>query len=386
MKALFYNSKKIGEVNILWGLIEIGINTDRSDLLVDLDLIYEDQVEMIVSEIREYDFVITRNFSVNVAEACHISNIPYISWSYDSPLKALYCKEARYNTNYIFAFDKEHLAKLKKMGLPNVYYQPLAANIIRAGQVSITEDDLKRYACDVSFVGGMYAKNYYEAFKEGLNDKQISECEDLFNTYLCKWSEKENIFNKLSDGVINAMYSQMSKKDREYYSISDRYLIELLVLVIELTSRERITLLNKAGELFDTVIHTYEPERFKGHMKAKILGPVEDMSDELFRIYAAARINLNISMRSIETGVPQRVYDIMSVGGCVFSNYQQEAVELFEPDREIVVFRNIEEFVEKADYYIKHEEKRLELGARAYIRVRDQYNYANAVRNMISKL
>lgn len=386
MKALFYNSKRIGEDNIIWGLLELGIEVDRSELVLDLDLIFDDQVEKIEEEIREYDFVITRNFSVNAAEACHVEGIPYISWCYDSPLLALYSKEALYSTNYVFVFDKMHLLRLKDMGLKHVYYQPLAANIIKAGQVTITDDDLKKYACDISFVGGMYYKRYFDIFKKEMNVDDIEECEKMFERHLCKWDKGSSIMDELPSSVINVLYSKMSKEDRDLYSISDRYLVERLILVIELTSRERFKLLNESARNFDTIVHTHEPEKIKGLLEARLEPPVKELSDELYRIYAAAKINLNITMRSIETGIPQRVFDIMSVGGCVFSNYQEEAEELFEPDKEIVLFKSLEEFKEKAEYYLSHENELLNIGARGYLKVRDKYNYAVSLRNIISKI
>lgn len=386
MKVLFYNSKKIGELNILWGFIELGIDITRSELVVDLDIIDENQVDTVSSESVNYDFVITRNFSVNVAEGCHISHTPYISWCYDSPVKSLYCKEALYKTNYVFVFDKMHLKRLKSMSLTNVYYQPLAANILKASKVSITDQDIIFYDRDVSFVGSMYNKGYYEAFKETLTQSQIEDCERLFERHLCKWDKGQYIFNELSDDTVKALYHAMSKENRELYSFSDRYLIELLVLVIELTSRERISFINASSKYFKTIVHTHEPEKASDIVHAIVRPPVDELSDELYKIYASARININLTMRSIETGVPQRVFDIMSVGGCVFTNYQEEAEELFEPDKEIVLFKTFDEFREKADFYIKHDKERLELGARAYLKVKEKYNYASSIKNILTRL
>ena len=386
MKALFYNSNKIKEDNIIWGLIEVGIDVVRSELFVELDIIDSAQVEMIASEVRDYDFVITRDFSVNVAEGCHITGISYIAWAYDSPLKALYCKEAMYDTNYIFVFDKQHLARLKEMDIPHVYYQPLVANVTRAMQVTITDEDIRQYEREISFVGSMYDKHYFEAFRKRLTEKQVFECEKLFDRHLCNWNGNDSVFDELSEKTIQALYMQMSKKNRNLYSMSDRYITELLVLVTELTSRERSIFLKDISHRYDVVVNTYEPERFSDITSVRWEPPVEWDSDDLYRIYASAKININLTMRSIETGLPQRIYDIMSVGGCVFTNYQSEAEELFEQNREIVTFKSTDEFKEKADYYLKHDKERLELGARAYLKVRDKYNYPNAIRFMISKL
>ena len=386
MKALFYISKKIGGDDILYGLFELGIDAERSELAVDLDNINDKQVEIITGEVKGYDFVITRSFSVNVAEGCHIAGVPYLAWCYDSPVLALYSREAMYPTNYVFVFDKMHLKRLKELGLHNVYYQPLAANMIKASKVRITDHDLKQYDRDVSFVGSTYNKGYYATLIDGLPDECKEECEKLFDCHMCRWDKGSSIFDELSDNSISLLYGRISKDGRDAFSISDRYLTEILVLVIELTSRERVALLNESAGRFMTIVHTHDPEKYRDIIKASLMPPLGELSDELYKTYAAAKINLNLTMRSIESGIPQRIFDIMSVGGCVFSNYQEEAEELFIPDKEIILFKSLEEFIDKAEYYIKHEKKRLEIGARGYLKVRDKYNYPNAIKNMIKKL
>ncbi len=386
MKALFYISTSIGGDDILYGLLQSGVDADRSNLAVQLDVIDEGQIDQIAIEVRDYDFVITRDFSVNVAEGCHISGIPYISWCYDSPVMALYRKEALYDTNRIFTFDKKHIERLKAIGVAEVYYQPLAANMVKAGQVRISDNDLKKYNRDISFVGSTYHKGYYSTLSGDIPEEYRYECEDILKKNMCLWKKNSTIFGKLSDPAIEYYYKKISKEERDAHNISDRYLTELLVLVYELTSRERIHLLNKCVEKYETIVHTYNPDDCRDIFLPELRGPLKALSDELFKVYAAAKININLTMRSIEAGVPQRVFDILSVGGCVFSNYQEEAEELFEPDREIVLFKSIDEFMDKADYYIDHEKERLEIGARGYLKVRDKYNYPAAIKNMLSKI
>ena len=105
-----------------------------------------------------------------------------------------------------------------------------------------------------------------------------------------------------------------------------------------------------------------------------------------FKIFYSSKINLNITMRSIESGVPLRVFDIMSVGGFVLSNYQEEIPELFEEGKEIVTFRTPEELVDKADYYLKHEKERMRIGLNGYQKVKKCYTYEQQLNKIISIL
>ncbi len=386
MKALFYTSSEIGEDNILWGLIELSIDVDVSETVVELDKKNHGQIETIASESKNYDFTITRNFSINVAEGCHISGTPYISWCYDSPVMALLSFEAFYPTNYIFVFDKKHQERLKEIGLRQVFYQPLAANMAKANLVTITNEDIALNMSEISFIGNMYEYGLYKKFRSRSQDDIINDCENLFNKHMCRWDKNDSIFNELGDSTIHYLYSLIDKNEEQKTFISERYLTEMLVLVYEMTSRERYSFLDSIGKRFQLVVHTRQPERLEGKIAATILPPLDQLSDNLYKTYSAAKINLNLTMRSIETGVPQRVFDIMSIGGCVFSNYQEEAEELFEPDKEIVLFKSIEEFKDKADYYLTHENERIKVCLGGYKRVNNCYTYPLAISNMIKIL
>ena len=101
------------------------------------------------------------------------------------------------------------------------------------------------------------------------------------------------------------------------------------------------------------------------------------------KIFYLSKINLNITLRSIETGVPLRVFDIMSVGGFVMSNYQEELEELFVPDKEIVLFKDIPELLDKVNYYLSHEEERIRIAMNGYKKVREQYDIQHAVSKIL---
>lgn len=63
------------------------------------------------------------------------------------------------------------------------------------------------------------------------------------------------------------------------------------------------------------------------------------------KIFYLSKINLNITLPSIESGIPQRVLDIMGSGGFVLTNYQPEIEEVFEIGKDIEVFHTLEELV-----------------------------------------
>lgn len=97
-------------------------------------------------------------------------------------------------------------------------------------------------------------------------------------------------------------------------------------------------------------------------------------------------INLHITMRSIASGISQRVFDIMSVGGFVLTIWSEEIPELFEEGKEIVTFRTPEEMLEKIDYYLAHERERLLIGYNGYKKVKECYSYERQLEKIMAIL
>ena len=74
-----------------------------------------------------------------------------------------------------------------------------------------------------------------------------------------------------------------------------------------------------------------------------------------------SKINLNISLKSIKTGIPLRAFDIMGSGGFLLTNYQQELFEYFSPDEDFVYYNTYEDLIGKVEYYLSHERERMEI-------------------------
>lgn len=64
-------------------------------------------------------------------------------------------------------------------------------------------------------------------------------------------------------------------------------------------------------------------------------GPV-NYYEEMPYVFAVSDINLNISVNGIQSGIPQSALDVMASGGFLLSNYQQELIELFSYEEDMV--------------------------------------------------
>ena len=100
-------------------------------------------------------------------------------------------------------------------------------------------------------------------------------------------------------------------------------------------------------------------------------------------VFRNSKINLNMSLRSIQSGIPLRALDIMGAGGFLLSNYQPELAEYFEDGKELALYGNAQELMDKAAYYLAHEEERQQVAAAGLHKVRELFSYEVRVKQML---
>ncbi len=384
-RFLYIDIETIIKNDMIWGLMENGIEPQRGSHPVPSAVYSDADLEGIIEEIRNADIILSQDFSPVVAEACHrLGDRIYISWIYDSPQRGLYMKEAGYPECLIFVFDRCQLKRLQEIGLTNVYYQPLAANVTMASILNISEADIAQYGCDISFVGNLYKDPNREAYISGLSSRTRAEVERILATRIGNWGEKSALYQSIDQEALGELWNNFSQVDIEYYSMTPEFMIQSAVISREASQRERILVLNALGKKYGINLYTKNPENCN-ELEHVRLHPAVSQEEGMLKVFYASRINLNITMASIESGIPLRVFDIMSVGGFAFSNWQEEIGELFVPEKEIVTFRSVDEMLDKAGYYLKHESERLRIALSGYQRVRAEYNCKNAMECMLIK-
>jgi spore maturation protein CgeB len=79
----------------------------------------------------------------------------------------------------------------------------------------------------------------------------------------------------------------------------------------------------------------------------------------MFAQLAHSRVSLNTHIDlSGKYASNMRLYEGTGVGTCLLTDWRPNLSELFEPDTEVVTYRNAEECVEKVKYLLAHEEQR----------------------------
>ena len=94
-----------------------------------------------------------------------------------------------------------------------------------------------------------------------------------------------------------------------------------------------------------------------------------------------AKINLNISLKIIQSGISLRVFDVLGCGGFLITNYQQEIAENFEDGRELVIYEDI---IAKVDYYLSHDDERLRIACNGYEKVKSECTFEKRMNKILS--
>ena len=382
-KIIYLDFDEIVCNNIIWGFLQINVDIARGKNKVKMHDGNDDDISNAMKMIKDYDVVVTQDFSCVVAEACNKLDKIYVSWVYDCPQRALYTKEALYDTNYVFMFDRKGVERLKQFGLKNIFFEPLAANVSQAAAVNISEEDEQRYKCDISFVGSTYFKSGIEEIIKASPYNILVEYDKAINNCFMKWNDRIGIYGSFKDEAIDYFYSKLDKNNLEKYDMGKRYLVETLFGARHLTYLERVAVINKCAEKHNIRLYTRD-ENVAG-INAKICPPVNSEND-IYKVFFLSKINLNITYRGIETGIPQRIYDIMSVGGFCLSNYQKEIPMLFKEGKDIVLFYDDYDLRNKLEYYLTHDRERVEIGINGYRTVCRLYDIGRAVSEILSVL
>ena len=325
-----------------------------------------------VLENQQFDFCFSYNFFPLMATACHKCNIKYVSFVYDSPQVKLYSYTVTYPTNYIFLFDSSLVTQFQKEGLTTFYYMPLPVNADRIHSLLQKPYDSARLSADVSFVGSLYNENHnlydslqgISSYTKGYLDAIMQAQSHVYGYNFLE----ECLTLAITAELQNAAHYQKNPDGVESLSFifSDYYLCR------KLTSMERINILTDVASHFPLKIFT--PNNNYVIPNASNMG-VADYLTETPYIFHDSKINLNITLRSIKSGIPLRCMEIMSCGGFLLTNFQSDFFKHFVAGEDFVYFESNDDMLQKIEYYLTHEKERSSIAESGYQKVIKNHSY-----------
>ena len=391
MEILFYRYNSICEPDILQVFTNFGITVHTEELeMHNKRATPRECAEKVSGWILRHPlaFVFSINFFPAVSYTCEKLKVPYVCWSVDSPVPELFSNALKNTYNRIFLFDRAQYRLFSPINPKCIFHLPLATNVKQWEKIilDMTEEDYGAYGADVSFIGSLYTeKCRYDA----LNQSSISSYTQGYVDGLIESQLKIYGCNLIADNLSDRVIREIAEADPDFYQATDtygdmkRYLVAHQYIGMKLAAVERERTLNRLAEHFHVTLYTRSDTSALPKVHCK--GGVNTLT-EMPKVFQASKINLNMTMRPIETGLSLRVWDILGCGGFLLTNYQAEIPDYFEIGKDLETYESMEELEEKIRYYLTHEEERVEIAINGYETVARYHTYEIRLAQMLKVL
>ena len=387
MRILYYSWDESNGEDCRDAMVRLGhqvdtikIQMEGYDLTPEMEKAFEEKLT------DGYDLVFSFDFFPNISEFCQKHNIPYISWVFDCPHYTIDSHHANNPVNRIFLFDKKLYTQMLGKGINTFRYSPLAVNAERLSKLCQDLDAETGgsivYQHDVCFLGSLYDNdyNFYDQVKflppylKGYVDAVIAAQERVFGA---DFFTEDAIF---SDDHVRQLREYIKFEDTGKYEINYDNVIRD-ILRKKVTVNERHHILEQMGKHFETVLYTAPGAR---DIPGVCNMGVADYYTKMPKVFRRSKINLNITLRSILSGVPLRVMDVLAAGGFLITNYQEEIAEYFVDGQDLVMAYTPEDMVEKTAYYLEHDEERKAIALKGQKKVMDNFAYTKLLPQILT--
>jgi spore maturation protein CgeB len=313
-----------------------------------------------------------------------LQRYPHVSWLGERPIWPYIWRctsDVQFRDAIQFVTDRRLEQELKQYGFDQVYFLPLATN---------PHDFFPKRKCiksDVSFVGN-------PMFRQA----KLVRKHQIFNCLNSSTAENYKFIKRAAEvirqGTWDSPLSLLRDLEKELYYVLEKT-DETAQKNLERTARFCYIGLYLTGLLRLRCI-----EQLSCHFRINVYGPgwsniipelcrssrSVDYGVALARIYQGTVVNINISSQHLPTALNSRPFDVPACGAFLLTDYRPGIEELFEVGKEVIVYHNEEELIDKCRYYYSHPEARNVITLRAMERISQEHTYEHRVRQMIIKL
>ena len=398
MEILFHRYGSICEPDIIDAFQTLGVNVIEEDSEIQNKRISgEVRIRLLAEKIltNKPAFVFSINYFPYISEVCQKLNVMYVCLSVDCPVLEFFSDSIHNSCNRIFLFDYNQYLQFKDENPECIFYLPLGTNVSRWDEAlkdvkKDTGEQKDRWLYDVSLVGSLYnEKSPYDDLK--MDDFDRGFADGLIEAQL-KLPGLDLVYEVLDkrtiESIKNAKNAQGINPWQNYvmadaFTDTDQYIAANYYLAMRISEQERIRFLNMLAENFNVELFTRSnTSKLKG---VRVHGGVSTHK-EMPRIFYQSKINLNITIRSIQTGLSQRVWDVLGSEGFLLTNYQMEVPEYLEIGKDLDCFESPLELKEKIVYYLEHDEERIEIARHGYETVKAKYTCRHQVAEILKRV
>ena len=321
------------------------------------------------------DFVFSFNFLPVISKVCNKEGIMYVSWIYDNPENLLYSYQVINKCNIVCMFDSKQYEIFKNNRIDTVEYLPLAASTKRLDALIPDGEMKEKYSADISFVGSLYTerRQYYEEILPKLKPYTVGYLEGLINAQL-----QVDGMNFIEECMTPQVVDDIQKASNLYIYPDSAETLEYLfanyIVNRQVTIIERKEILTMIGEHFPLKLYTYKQNEGFAPKGVQNMGPA-DYFEVMPYVFKLSKINLNITLRSIQNAIPLRCFDILGAGGFLLTNYQTDLARHFVSGEDYVYYDGRKDILDKIEYYLNHDDERKEIALNAHNKILKEHTF-----------
>lgn len=387
MNIIFYRYNSVCEPDYIDAFKKVGITVIENDDGYKSKADIESKMLRLGSMIADNRplFVFSINFFPFVSMLCNRLKVQYVAETVDCPVFELFDKSIGGEYNRIFLFDFKQYDSLVNYNKAGIFYLPLGAPTQRVTKLLGNTSD---YKYDVSFVGSLY-KEKDPFLSTSLSQKQ----KEKFAGYIDSQSEKSSYgLDYIEKSVSDEDIAALKASDKNFYC-SDRSVMDLdhFVAVNDYISPhmaylERVKLFNYIARKTDYRMHLFtRSDTAELDKKVCVHEGVSTLKEMPF-VFRQSKINLNCTMRSIQTGIPQRIWDVLACRGFLITNNQPEIHEYFTVGKHLETYDSDEELLEKINYYLTHDDEREKIANAGYEEVVAKHDILQRIISIIATI
>jgi len=384
MNILFYRYGSICEPAIINTFRSMNINViEETSEITNKSLTPSECVDLVNKYIQKHHpvFVFSINFFPAIAEICHLLQTLYVCWTVDSPVLELFSKSIEYKTNRIFLFDRAQYDYFSPFNPDCIFHLPLASDINHFDKIiqTIDNNDVNKYSSDISFIGSLYSE------KNPMNDINLPEYESGYVNGIVEAALQVYGYNLIPDSIpqniVHCFHSANANLSPIVNTVADpsSYIVAHSYIGMQVAKTERIRTINQLAKHFSVDLYTRSDTTPLKNVH--INNGIKTLT-EMPKAFHLSKINLNMTIKPIQTGLPLRIFDIMGCGGFLMTNYQLEIPELFELGVDLETYSSAEELIDKCEYYLSHDEERKKIAQNGYLKVKKQHSYQHRIMEM----
>jgi spore maturation protein CgeB len=377
MNILFYRYGSICEPDIIASFKHLGFNiTEDTREVYNKQLLPSDCIKGLNELLKQdtYSFIFSINFFPSVSDVCNIWGIPYLCLIVDSPVLELFSTSLANPCNKVFLFDRQLYNDFHHINPDGIFHIPLATNVRDnyATATMASAADRARFSSDISFIGSLYSeKCLYNQIT--LPEKMRGYVDGLIEAQLLVYG-----YNFIEECVTPELIEAFCKVRPELINFPDSMKVDTKAVIaqhiisVKVAEQERLRYLKVLSEHYNVDLYTGSDTSSmplihnRGFAKTNTEMPI---------IFHQSKINLNLTAKSIRSGLSLRIFDVLGCEGFLITNYQAELPEHFNIGEDLEAYTSLDDLMGKCEYYLSHDKDRQEIAHNGFEKVKKYHTY-----------